>query len=390
MTKKQNESIELLHKAFPELSADDIQIISQAAKWNTYEAGIDLCRQGEPGSTLFVLKEGETDIIVHADDGHEILVDTIGPSTYFGEMAFFGESTRMATIRTKTPCHTLEMDYADFMPIANANPELLRTLLRQIIGHLRRNDRAVINELNKRTAALQQAYADLAEQEALRSQFIATLAHELRTPLTSIRGFLGLISQGAIKGNSLKVVMDSVIRNVEKLVALTNNMLILYEMHPGAPEYTYLNMADLIVSALNQTQQAVEDDKGTAVTLDIAPDLPEIYADKRSLILGMRALIENAFKFNPKQKPVQIKVFCHDSEMVIEVKDEGVGIPAEAHDYIFEPFFRLETEGSTHLFPGLGIGLTITKFVVERHNGRIELQSEPGAGSTFSIYLPLQ
>lgn len=379
---------ELLQKAFPELEPADVQALGEAANIRTYPAGVDICRQGERGTNLFVLGIGEADIIVHADDHHEILVDTIGPNTYFGEMAFLGETTRSATIRTRDICHMLVIDHTDFEPVADANPGLLRRLLRQVIGHLRRNDRAVINELNLNHAALQKAYADLAEQEELRTEFIATLSHELRTPLTSIQGFLGLLNQGAIKGESLKVALDSITRNVQKMVGLTNDLLFLYEMHPAKPEYTYQNLADLLIEALNAAKETM-DGEATNVMLDIASDIPKVYVDKRTLILAIRALIENAFKFNPDKTPIRIEAYCtRDEEVAVAVKDEGIGIPAEAQQRIFDPFARLETEGGSHLFPGLGVGLTIARFVVERHNGRIEVRSQVGDGSTFTIFLP--
>jgi signal transduction histidine kinase len=379
---------ELLQNAFPELEPEDVEALGEAARIRTYPVGVDICRQGERGTNLFVLGRGEADIIVHADDHHEILVDTIGPNTYFGEMAFLGETTRSATIRTRDICHMLVIDHTDFEPVADANPGLLRRLLRQVIGHLRRNDRAVINELNLNHAALQKAYADLAEQEELRTEFIATVSHELRTPLTSIQGFLGLLNQGAIKGESLKVALDSITRNVQKMVGLTNDLLFLYEMHPAKPEYTYQNLADLLIEALNAAKETM-DGEATNVMLDIASDIPKVHVDKRTLILAIRALIENAFKFNPDKKPIRIEAYCaRDEEVAVAIKDEGVGIPAEAQQRIFDPFARLETEGGSHLFPGLGVGLTIARFVVERHNGRIEVDSQVGDGSTFTIFLP--
>jgi signal transduction histidine kinase len=381
-------SLELLQKAFPDLSKNNIDTLSQAARVRVYPAGVDICREGEPGTTLFIIEEGEVGILVHADDNHEILVDVIGPGSYFGEMAFLGETTRMATIRARTACRLLEIDHTDFMHIAQANPSLLRTLLRQIIGHLRRNDRAVINELNIKNAALQKAYADLAEQEQLRTRFIATLSHELRTPLTSIKGFLSLINQGAIKGDSLNVAMGSVTRNVEKMTALIHDLLILYEMHPATSEKAYVNLADVLIAALNAAKESMNG-ATTGVLLDIAPDIPEMYVDKQSLVLAVRALLENAIKFDPNKAPISIKAYgMNGSEVAVAITDQGIGIPAEAQARIFEPFVRLETEGSNYLFPGLGVGLTIARFVVERHNGRIEVASHPKSGSTFTILLP--
>ena len=382
-------SYKLLRQIFPSLSEEDLIALDMATVPAVYGPGKNIVREGDPGTSVFVLGDGQADIFVHAEDGQEILVDTIGPDVYFGEMSLFGETARTATIRAKKACHTLEINHTEFLPIAQSNPTLLQDLLKQIIGHLRRNDRAVIRELNIKTAVIQDAYADLAEQEELRSRFIATLSHELRTPLTSIQGFIGLINQGVITGDSLKVAMQSVTRNVDKLVGLTNNMLILYEMYPGTPTYTHFNPTDAVVEALNALQ-LVLGEKVKLVSLNISDRLPEIYADKSGLVLAIRALIENAIKFNPEEKPVEVKVFCPDkTQVAYSIVDQGIGIPEEEQDRIFEPFYRIEQDGSTHLFPGLGIGLTIAEFIITKHNGRIEINSYPDEGSTFTILLPI-
>ena len=381
---------ELLQNVFPELDREEVEMLEAAAILRTYPAGVEVCHEGEPGSTLFIVGQGKVDISVGADDDQDILIDTIGPNAYFGEMAFLGETTRTATIRTRTACYMLEIDHTAFELIVDASPGLLRRLLRQVIGHLRRNDRAVINELNVKNAALRRAYANLAEQEQLRTQFITTLSHELRTPLTSIRGFLNLMSQGVMEEGSLGMAMDSISRNVEKMVSLTNDLLLLYEMEPVASEYESVNVAEVVVEALNAAQEA-SDGATTAVTLDIATDVGELYADKEALVLAVSAIIENAFKFNPAKAPVTIRAGgAATGEVAIAVRDRGIGIPLSAQGRIFEPFYRLEQEGGAHLFPGLGVGLPIAKSIISRLHGRIEVESRPGAGSTFTIFLPIR
>jgi two-component system phosphate regulon sensor histidine kinase PhoR len=304
-------------------------------------------------------------------------------------MSFLGETTRMATIRTRVPSRLLSIEEADFMAIAQANPSLLRTLLRQIIGHIRRTDRAVIHELNVKNATLRKTYAELEEQEQLRTQFIATLSHELRTPLTSIKGYLGLINNGAMKGDSLQTALDSITRNVNKMVGHTNDLLILYEMHPKKPSFEYLEVADVLIESLTAAR-SVLNDHSSPVTIDVAADVPKVYADRRGLTLALRALIENAFKYSPTDAPVAIQVSSLDTnEVAISVSDQGVGIDPSNQMRLFEPFFRLEKEESAPtLYPGLGIGLTIAKFVLDRHNGRISIKSTVGLGSTFSLCLP--
>jgi len=385
---QQMDSMTVLQTTFPELGRGDIQTLLQAAVPQYYPSGAYICHEGDPGTSLFVLVDGEADIIVHANPEIDILIDTVGPNTYFGEMAFLGETTRTATIRARTDCRTLVIDHTDFLPIAHTNPQLLRTLLRQIIGHLRRNDVAVIHELNVKNTALEKAYADLAAQEELRTQFIATLSHELRTPLTAVKGFLSLINQGAIKNESLPMALNSITRNVETMVGLTNDLLILYEMHPTATEYTYSKLPDILVEASNAARETLNGD-AALVTLYISAGISDIFADRRSLILALRALIENSFKFNPDREPVHIRAYRPSpGEIAISVTDLGIGIAREDFARIFDAFVRLEHEGGQYLFPGLGVGLTIAKFVVERQNGRIDINSAPGQGSTFTIFLP--
>jgi signal transduction histidine kinase len=389
VAKTDEATLNLMQTAFPDLSRNNIKTLSQAAVYEEYPAHTDICREGEEGTTLFILDRGEVDIIVHASDQQEILVDTIGPGTYFGEMAFLGETTRMATIRTRMPCRLLSIEEEDFMAIAQANPSLLRTLLRQIIGHIRRTDRAVIHELNVKNAALHKTYNELEEQEAFRTQFIATLSHELRTPLTSIKGYLSLITGGAMKGDSLRVALDSITRNVNKMVGHTNDLLILYEMHPKRPSFEYLAVADVLIEALNAAR-TVLNDHSTPVTIEVDPDVPQIYVDRRGMTLALRALLENAFKYSLPNAPVAVRVSSLESGAVtIAVSDEGIGIALADQARLFEPFFRLEKEeGTSILYPGLGIGLTIAKFVLDRHNGRIDIQSTPGIGSTFTLHIP--
>ncbi|MBE2220296.1 MAG: cyclic nucleotide-binding domain-containing protein [Anaerolineae bacterium] len=387
-TLTQIDHYKLLQQTFPDLGQEDITTLLQASEPQYYPAGVDICREGDIGDSMFILAEGEVDVIVHASNRQEIHIDVVGANNYFGEMALLGETTRTATIRTCTACHTLQISHTEFLPIAHSNPTLLRALLRQIIGHLRTNDQAVIRELNLKNTSLEKAYEDLAAQEELRSQFIATLSHELRTPLTAIKGFLGLVNQGAMQGESLKVALDSITRNVNTMVGLTNDLLILYEMRPAAPEFAYVNLPDILIESLNTARETLNG-QSAAVTLDIAPNIANIFADKRSLVLALRALIENAFKFNPDKKPVHIRAFCPtQKEVAISVTDQGIGIPQADLERIFEAFVRLEKEGSQQLFPGLGVGLTIAKYVVERHNGRIGVESIPQQGSTFTIYIP--
>jgi two-component system sensor histidine kinase SenX3 len=200
---------------------------------------------------------------------------------------------------------------------------------------------------------------------------------------------LSLINGGAMKGDSLNMALDSITRNVNKMVGHTNDLLILYEMHPKRPSFEHLAVADLLIEALNSAR-SVLNDHATPVAIEIDSDVPQVYADRRGLTLALRALLENAFKYSPPHAPVAVYVSSVGiDEITIAVSDKGIGIAQADQPRLFEPFFRLEKEeGATTLYPGLGIGLTIAKFVLDRHNGRISINSTPNVGSTFTLHLP--
>lgn len=382
---------QILKHAFPRLDDDALHTLATAARQETYPTGEVLCAQGEPGQTLYVLIAGKTAVYVETDEGNNVMVNTGQPHDYFGEMALLVEGTvRSATIRAQTDCTVLAIDRKPFLQIADQNPALLRHLAVQLTDHLRNNDRLVIHELRQKNRAIKQTYADLAAQEQMRREFVTTLSHELRTPLTSIQGYLQLINKGMIQGESLPVALDSVTRNVEKMVAMTNNLLVLYEMQLTTLEFSQITIADLVVKVVRQVHDTPDYAHAT-ISLEMGAQLPKLYGDEAGLTLALHALIENGVKFSPYDAAVRVRVQQVGQEIRLEVIDKGIGIPAEEQTHIFEPFYRLEhsQKSEVKLFAGIGIGLSIAKFIVERHNGRIEVTSTPNEGSTFTICLPL-
>jgi signal transduction histidine kinase len=172
------------------------------------------------------------------------------------------------------------------------------------------------------------------------------------------------------------------------MVGLINNLLVLYEMLLISPQFSQIPLSDLVHAALDEAK-AMCDDGGPPVMLELPPTLPLVRGDKNGLVLAIRSLIENAFKFSPENTPVILRGQSHNGrDLRLDVIDQGIGIPTDAHDRIFEPFYRLEGGGASRLYPGLGVGLAIAKFIIDRHDGRIEVTSHPGHGSTFSVYLP--
>ncbi len=377
-----------LRHVFPDLTENELEGIENAAWSQTYKAGSTICRQGDLGETFFILMQGKAEVYIRPDNEAQILVRKIHSPSFFGEMALLGQISRSATVKALSRCQTLEIDRDTFVSVVEDNRIFLKTMAHQINDHLDNNDQSIIAELHQKNQALQQAYSNLAEQERLRTEFITTISHELRTPLTAVQGFLHLINNGAAQGEMLQTAMASVNRNVEKMVRLTNNLLVLYEMHLSEPILANLSVADLLIEAM-QAARAAQENYLTPIDLTMFPGATRLEGDKSSLSLVLRALIENALKFSPNHTAITITVSKPISdEICIEVADQGIGIAEEMLDHIFDPFFRGDNEVEDQAYPGLGVGLAISQFIMNRHGGRIEAESKPGKGSAFRLYLP--
>ncbi len=237
-----------------------------------------------------------------------------------------------------------------------------------------------------------------------KGEFMARMSHELRTPLNAIVGYTELVLDGMYGGLSDKQRdrLERVLRNGRNLLGLINDILDLAEIEAGRLE---LNFADVRVeNALQLALASVErqaTDKGLAIELTVEDDLPPISVDELRLRQMIVHLLDNAVKFTEQGKIRVLAGFVHVERsgaalyphlkpgnwLVVRVADSGIGIPPELHDKIFEDFVQADTS-ATRAYGGSGLGLTITRRIVEMHGGKIWLESAPGKGATFTLALP--
>lgn len=251
--------------------------------------------------------------------------------------------------------------------------------------------------VEQRTAELAQAKEEaeraraIAEQaNQLKSQFLANMSHELRTPLNSIINFSRIISAG-IHGpvtDEQKEYLDRVRRNGEHLLGLINDILDLSKIETGRMDLYKepLRVEEVIKSILGTAERLT---KGKLIELrqEIEPNLPVVQADRARIRQVLLNLLSNAAKFT-ETGSITVRASLVDDDLVISVVDTGIGIPPEHLPLVFEEFRQVD--GSTNRrYEGTGVGLAICKKLIDLHNGRIWVESTPGAGSSFSFSLPL-
>src|SRR6185369_14253134 len=227
----------------------------------------------------------------------------------------------------------------------------------------------------------------LREIDRLKSEFIATASHELRTPLTSVQMGVHLLLERAVgELNDKQIEVLSACReDCERLDKLMRDLLDLSRIEAGEnqPQLRALNLRELIAKEVEELRPQVEA-KGLILQVDLAPDLPAVVADPAQIARVITNLVVNAIRYT-KQGEIRINAARRGRYVAVSVADTGIGIPTEYLPHIFEKFVQVPGAPTG----GAGLGLAISRLIVEGHGGQISAQSEPEKGSTFTFTLPI-
>jgi two-component system, OmpR family, sensor kinase len=232
---------------------------------------------------------------------------------------------------------------------------------------------------------IESAFAARAASEGRLRRFVGDASHELRTPLTSIRGYAELFRRGAAdRPEDLAKAMRRIEEEANRMGSLVDDMLLLARLDQGRP------LERQPVDLTRITRDAVDDARA------VAPDRPIDFSsngavfvpgDEARLRQVLGNLLQNANRHTPADTPVHVRVINTDDEAIIEVADEGPGMPTEDAGRVFERFWRSDPS-RTRTSGGAGLGLAIVAAIANAHGGRAEVQSAPGTGSTFRVHLP--
>jgi len=251
---------------------------------------------------------------------------------------------------------------------------LTRPLLRIAADDLPPDVQALVAGLNARLDAL-----SAAEKE--QQQFIADVSHELRTPLTILRGTLEVVLEDERPAEEYREAIGNALLEVRHLTRLSQNLLFLTRGETGRVTLSFASdtVRDLSPSAAERG-------------LDLGVLVPKaplyVFADAGRLQQVMHNLLENALRYTPAGGKIAVRVEAAVGEALLSVSDTGVGIPEGDLPYVFERFFRSKTSRQANP-GGSGLGLSIVRWIVEAHKGRVTVQSEIGRGSTFTMHLPV-
>ena len=267
---------------------------------------------------------------------------------------------------------------------------LLRAIqTRQLRRKVLEQQRALELHARSLEEQVQQRTRELVEANAAKDEFLSIASHELKTPLSSLKAMTQLLRRQHERTDSnMTAKLKNMERSIRRMEVLVNDLLntSLIETGMFALRYTRCDLVALCQRLRDEYVMGTD----LALVLDVPDKVLEVEVDVDRISQVILNLLSNAQKYSPKGSPITLKVEQIENEGIVSVRDRGVGIPDEMLPHLFERFFRVPgVEVQTGSSVGLGLGLYIARKIVERHGGRITVQSTPGSGSTFSIALPL-
>ena len=382
-----------------------LQILSSAER-NYYKAGDVLIEKGTISRALFIVEKGTVGIY-----NEDVLLVKLGELSILGE-SFVANAMATATITAATDLTTVEIKTDDFYQLAQKYPQLIFNLFSINHQRLRNSNEQALTEahhreeklaqlvkertaelivaleyLKKSNTELEQTRDSLIETQKFRQQFLANMSHEIRTPMNAIVGLTNLLLKGNLDQQQDKY-LNVIKKSGANLLVIINDILDLAKIESGKME---LESAPFTLKASISGIQTIlnlkAEEKGIRMIENISEDVPEwVLGDETRITQVIMNLAGNAIKFTTKGS-VTIDVSLKSKEgnkckVKFSIKDTGIGIPEDKIDKIFESFGQASVD-TTRKFGGTGLGLTISKQLVEMHGGELIVKSEVGKGSDF-------
>lgn len=268
--------------------------------------------------------------------------------------------------------------------------KLVETTQRMEINHLETMDIEGPQEVRQLIISFNQMTSRLAAGQKAQNEFLANVSHELKTPLTSIQGFAQAIQDGtagtdAERQNAAGVILAE----AERMHRLVLDLLELTRLESGTLQIQHqpLDLGRILAAVVEKfSLQARRAGINLGMNL---PPLPTINGDGDRLAQVFTNLVENGLKFTPAGGVVQISAKVEREQVIIEVQDNGIGISADDQKHIFERFYQVDKSRRGGAGRGVGLGLAIAQQIILAHGGTLQVRSEPGQGSIFSVHLPV-
>ncbi len=399
------EKIEILKKVniFSEADEKILYGLAGASREMDILKGKKIFQKGDEGDALYILVEGT----VRIHDGNHVLAK-LGQGEVFGEYALIDKEKRSATVTAEKKCRVLKIFQSDFYGIAEGNRNILRGVLKVLIGRMRE-----MNELEEKLsrsylkiqkqkeqiearnqsikdqkAQLEQQNYDLTKLNEEKNHLISILVHQIKNPLTSSLCLIDMLKEedGDAETEIRKESLDVISNSLRRINSLVNEELDIDSIDSKVFELKYQKIRpDLIIKELIENYGYLLDQKRIEITSNLNKTETEL--NKVYFTQIVDNLISNAFKVTPSEGKININLSDKSQSILLEVNDEGPGLPEDKAREIFSSYERQTTMQDQHK-PPEGLGLAIVKKYTDAMDGKVWVESAPGKGSSFFVKFP--
>lgn len=251
-------------------------------------------------------------------------------------------------------------------------------------------------ELKSLNSELVKSKKELEELSDYRGRFLVNMSHELRTPLNSIIGFSTIMLDDSyeLDKNEYLEMMDVIHNSSKKLLTLVNNILDLTKVETSVyePKPEYIDISNALSALYSVAKGMLKNNSSIILNYKIEDNLPRVYADEKALNKALNNILDNAVKFT-KRGEITLKAYKEESRVTVEISDTGIGINKEIYDYIFEPFTAIYADSDNKTLTekeGAGIGLALSKFLLEKMNADLSVDSEENQGTSVKVFLNIK
>ncbi len=348
---------------FSELPPRLIGMVSKNASLNVYKRGDFVFKEGEPGDSFYIIKEG-TAIVKKSNN----VIATLKRGDFFGEMALVEEHNRSATIIAGDALTLIEIHRNVFNKVISKYPPFSLEMIKVLSKRIRETDERMIQELLRQ------------ERLTTLGKLAGTVIHDLKGPIGAVRGYLELLARESISNEDRITFVSIIKKEVDRLLEMVQELL---EFSRGKASYQIIKTdISLLMEEISVLFEKELKDKNITAGKQLGENL---YADidpqktKRAII----NIVNNAIEAMENGGVLTIITEKIDENIAIKIKDIGKGMDAETLAHLFEPFF---TKGKSK---GTGLGAAIAKKIIEEEDGKIDVESMPMEGTTFTITFPV-
>jgi signal transduction histidine kinase len=372
---------------FRDLPAEDLAQFLDECREETYGRDWLVFHEGDAPDRFYVLLEGEVEIWKSYGSPQADVLAVRGPGASFGEMSLIDELPRSATVKTLTPVRLLSLEKPRFRKVMEDKPQVAMLIMKTVSQMVRLSNDAFQYGLMQKNLMLAKAYDELqrAHNDLIRAERLSTLGkfssmiiHDLRNPISVIRAYAEVLTMTG-DAEAKTAMATKLLGETDRLNRMVGELLD-YSRGNIRLNLGPVRLGDLFARLRSPFERA-----GGRITLEVENTVEQpLLLDSDRVYRALVNLLDNGRKAMKHRGVLKIRSYVQDAQAVVEVADSGEGMDEATRARLFEPFFSASSAGGT------GLGMLVVLNVVEAHGGAIEVESEPGVGTTVKVSFPLR